>query len=239
MTRTRIALIAGAGLLLLAAVAAYLLLSNLDHLVERGIETYGSRAAGTRVSVDKVDIDLRRGRGSIRGLTVANPPGFGSEPIFALGEISLALEIASLSSPAAVIEEIRIDAPAFVYELNAQGGSNLSALEKNLQQSSRKKKPQQPSAKEESRRFRIKLLQIAAGKGIVDLTAGGDKRYEGRLKRITLKNLGGRQGVTAEELADAVLEALIRELEQVAMRQGTRKLLQGATDEALRRLQQH
>ena len=58
------------------------------------------------------------------------------------------------------------------------------------------------------------------------------------LKRITLKNLGGRQGVTAEELADTVLEALVRELEQVALRQGTRKLLQGATDEALRRLQQ-
>ena len=79
MSKTRIAIIAGAGLLFLAAVAVYLLLSNLDSLVERGIEKFGSEAAGTKVSVDRVAIDLRQGRGSILGLTVANPPGFSRE----------------------------------------------------------------------------------------------------------------------------------------------------------------
>lgn len=237
MSKTRIAIIAGAGLLFLAAVAVYLLLSNLDSLVERGIEKFGSEAAGTKVSVDRVAIDLRQGRGSVLGLSVANPPDFSREPIFALGEITLALDVSSLSTPVPVIEEIRIGAPAFLYEVDSRGGSNLAVLKKHLQQSTRQEATRKTTAEEEPRRFRIKLLNIARGKGSVDLRAIGGKRYEAGLERITLKNLGGRKGLTSDELAEVVLGALIKELEQVALRQGAKELLQGATDDMLRKLQ--
>ena len=69
----RIALGAGAAVVVIAAVAAYLLLTSLDAIVERAIERYGSEITGTAVRVSSVDISLTSGRGTVRGLTVANP----------------------------------------------------------------------------------------------------------------------------------------------------------------------
>lgn len=241
MSKTRIVVIAATSVLLLAGGAVYLLFSNLNLLVERGIESFGSKAAGTAVRVARVEIDLRQGRGSIYGLTVANPADFSREAIFALGEITLALNVASLTSPVPVVEELRIGAPTFLYEVNNRGGSNLAVLKKNLQQTAGKDRPQKAAADEAPRRLRIKALSVAKGKGSVDLRAVGGKRYEAGLERITLKNLGGRQGLTADELANVLLAALVKELEQVALRQGTKELLRSATGDAaadaLRKLQ--
>ncbi len=56
------------------AVALYLLLTNLDRIVAAAIGKYGSEATGTKVAVSSVRIELSEGAGSIRGLSVGNPP---------------------------------------------------------------------------------------------------------------------------------------------------------------------
>ena len=63
-------------LLLIIGGSVYFLLSNLDGLVKTAIETYGSEATKTAVSVSSVKIVLQDGSGSIQGLTVGNPKGF-------------------------------------------------------------------------------------------------------------------------------------------------------------------
>ena len=110
----------------LAVVAIVFLVKNLDALVERAIEKYGSAAAGTAVRVSAVDIGLQEGRGAIRGLTVANPPGFAAEPLFALGEIALDLDTASLTAEVPVIESIKIGARRFA--LKSEGAEPVRTV---------------------------------------------------------------------------------------------------------------
>ena len=217
----------------LTVAALYVFVLNLDGIVERAIEKYGSAAAGTAVRVDGVTIGLQAGRGSIHGLTVANPPGFSSEPLFALGEITLDLDTASLTAKVPVIEVIKIAAPHFLYQLNGQGASNLGVIQKHLQKGGGKA---QPASDGEPVRLKIKRLTIAGGKGMVDLSAFGGKRLQATLPPIVLTNLGGSKGITAEELSRTVLNALIRALEEAAARQGAEQLLRKQGGNALQRL---
>lgn len=218
----------------LAVVAIVFLVKNLDALVERAIEKYGSAAAGTAVRVSAVDIGLQEGRGAIRGLTVANPPGFAAEPLFALGEIALDLDTASLTAEVPVIESIKIGAPQFLYQLNDKGESNLGVVQKHLKQGSGGTSEKSDAGK--PTRLKIKHLTIAGGKGTVDLSAFGGKRYQATLPPIVLTNLGGRNGITAEELSRVVIGALARALEQAAARQGAEQLLRKEAGNAVQRL---
>ncbi len=132
-----------------------------------------------------------------------------------------------------VIEVIKIAAPQFLYQLNGQGGSNLGVIQKHLQKGGGKAPP---AADSEPVRLKIKRLAIAGGKGTVDLSAFGGKRYQATLPPIVLTNLGGSKGITAEELSRTVLNALIRALEEAAARQGAEQLLRKQGGDALQRL---
>lgn len=83
-------LVAAGLILVLAGVAALVFLgSNLNGLVAKLIEEQGSAVTGSAVSVSGVDISRREARGTIDGLRIASPAGFGGEPAFALGNITL------------------------------------------------------------------------------------------------------------------------------------------------------
>ena len=114
-------------------VGAFLYLwSNLDSIVKTAIEEVGSRVTGVPVHVAAVKIALKEGRGSLSGLTVGNPAGFTSANAFSLGEISLAIDPASLTTNPIVVKEVRVAAPQVTYELG-QGGSNIAVIQKNVQ----------------------------------------------------------------------------------------------------------
>ena len=63
----RLLLFGGIGVVVIAAVAIYFVVSRLDSLVEAAIERYGTEIAGVPVHVGSVSIALRDGRGTIRG----------------------------------------------------------------------------------------------------------------------------------------------------------------------------
>ena len=46
--------------------------------------------------VDSVDIELAAGKGTIRGVRVANPEGYSSDDAIALAEIELAIDARSV-----------------------------------------------------------------------------------------------------------------------------------------------
>ncbi len=122
-----------AAILIVAAVGAVLfLVSNLDSLVKTAIETVGSKVAGVPVTVEAVKISLRNGSGTITGLSVANPPGFTTPTAITLGELSLAIDTASVTSNPVVIKDIVVAAPAVTYEIGKDGGSNITAIQNNV-----------------------------------------------------------------------------------------------------------
>lgn len=124
--------IIGVGLLLaVIAGGLFYLFSSLDGIVKTVIERVGSDVAGTKVSVGGVALRLAEGKATLSGLTVANPPGFSSEPAIRLGEVTIALDTSTLNHSPIVIKEVSVAAPAVALELGA-GGSNLAVLRRNV-----------------------------------------------------------------------------------------------------------
>ncbi len=239
-TPTKVVLVFLGGIAILVVVALFLLGRNLDGIVRSAIEKYGSQATGTAVRVQQVEIGLREGRGSVQGVSVANPPDFANEPIFRLGDIAIDLDTGTLTSEVPVVESIRIAKPQFYVQVNAQGKTNLEAIKKNLQQFSAAHggAAKQPSGEKAPPRLRVQRLSIEGGSGILDLTALGGKRTEATLPPITLTDLGGKDGITPAALGEAVVAALLRNLEKVAAKQGIQAAIGGRVQEKAGELQE-
>jgi len=61
---------------------------NLDDLVETAIETAGSNALGTQVSVGSVALDLPGGTAFIYDFAVTNPPSYTNADMLRFSELS-------------------------------------------------------------------------------------------------------------------------------------------------------
>ena len=72
----RWAIMAVVAILVVAGFVAY---SHLGGAVKSIIESAGSQAMGTKVSVSGLDVSVASETASINGLTVANPHGFGGD----------------------------------------------------------------------------------------------------------------------------------------------------------------
>jgi hypothetical protein len=237
MTRRNVIVLTIASLLVLIVVMILLLVQNLDGVVKRAIERYGSETAGTAVRVDDVSIALRKGRGTLRGLTVANPTGFSATPLFALNDITLTISPGSLASEVPVVDELRIGATAFRYELDQAGRSNLGVLQKQMKNQAREGVDEQKQSS--AKRIRIKRLVIADGEAIFELGQLGIGRATARVPGVTLTDLGGKRGLTPQELSKVVLEALTKNLEKSVSEMGLQRLLRGkstSVDQAIRGL---
>ncbi len=209
-------LLGGVLLVVLAlGVAAWLLLSRLDSLVASVIEDTGSEIAGTAVRVGSVEIDLRAGRGTIRGLRVANPEGFSSGDAFRLGEIVLDLDPATVTGSPVVIDELRVNAPEASFEVDGQGRSNFAVLKANVERHSARGAgsggqagtPEEPEA--EGPRIRIDAFAFEKGAVRADLSALDPeaKPLEATLPTLKLREVGGSAGGTPDEIGKALLGA--------------------------------
>lgn len=192
-------------LLLTIGFSVYFLLSNLDGLVKTAIETYGSEATKTQVSVSSVKIVLQDGSGAIQGLTVGNPKGFAEPKAFSLGKIATQIDLKSLSDEVPVIEHITIQAPEVFFELNQAGKNNLAGLMQNLKSSPGSSTDKQASTSEP--KLIIRKLLFSNG-SIHAKVMPLDKDYELELPDIQMNNIGGKTGATPTQIADQVLKTL-------------------------------
>jgi hypothetical protein len=123
------------GLLLAIVVlvggAIWFVYSNLDMLVEQAIETAGTAAAGTPVRVDGVSIDLMGGSATVRGFTLANPAGFGSEPMLSFAELAVVIDLTRMNRQNLGILSVTALNPRVVYETR-NGTSNVEVLSERL-----------------------------------------------------------------------------------------------------------
>jgi hypothetical protein len=206
------ALLALVVVIVVAAVAAGLwLLRSLDAIVARAIEDTGSALTGTRVGVSSVDVELREGRATVRGLTVANPAGFSDHPALALGEIVVAIDVASVQerSPL-VLSEVRVLRPTVSAEL-AAGGLNLDVLRKNVASApgdaGAESTPEAPAG--EPLRIAVGRFDFEEGRLHADTTAVGGDAHDLALPPVHLSRLGGDAGAPPAEIGERALEAIL------------------------------
>jgi hypothetical protein len=169
---------------------------------------------------------------------VNNPPGFSDRDIFSLGEIVLDLDTASLTSELPVVEEIRIGEPTLLFEMNESTKSNLEVLKQNVRTIGERRRKEGAEVEKDQPRLLVRRLTIEGGQGTLDLTAVGGKEYQAKLPPVTLTDIGGQQGVTPTALGEAVLAALIKNLEQAAVRHGVKEAVRDRLEEEAGRLQE-
>jgi hypothetical protein len=208
----RILAVGAVVLVLAAAGLLWFLSTRLDSLVAQLIETHGSRATGTAVRVGSVSIDVTGGRGTIRGLRVANPEGYSRGDAFQLGEITLGIDLASLNASPIVIDELTVSAPKASYEVNAAGRSNFDALKANLDRGSSAAPAEKSEGGGEPPRIAIKRFAFQEGVVSADFSAVDPKRekLEAALPTLRLQNVGGSRGGTPAELGKAIAGAFTR-----------------------------
>jgi hypothetical protein len=191
-------------------VALYFVFTNLDAIVKAAIEQVGSQTTQTAVRVDKVKIKLTDGAGTISGLSIANPTGFGTPNAFSLGEINTQIDINSLAKGPITIDKVIIRKPQVFYEMNKDRQSNLSELYKNIAASTGGGSTNKPAAKGKEPKLIIRhflLSDATVEANVVPL----NKKYTLKLPTIELKDLGGKDGATPSEISKQVLDTITKQ----------------------------
>jgi hypothetical protein len=217
-------------IVLLAIIVAGLMFvwSNLDGIVKDAIQTYGSEATKTQVTVSKVHLELESGKASISGLNVGNPKGFTDPNLFELGNITVKVDTSSINSNPILIDEIIIHSPSVVYEINKDGLSNVDALKKNL---GIKESSSKSASKGEEVKMIIRKLVVEGTKAKVKIAALGGMEQSVNLPRIQLTDVGKKSGgATAAEVAQLLSSKMIGNVKGAVSKLGVGKYLGKSAD---------
>ncbi|MBI3562169.1 MAG: hypothetical protein HY080_10710 [Gammaproteobacteria bacterium] len=223
-TRNKALLSLFAVIILAIAAGVYYFASNLDALVKAAIEKYGSQATHTPVRVDRVKITLLQGEGTIRGLSVANPPGFSAAPAFSLGEILTRINTKALTDKKIVIDEVRIIAPVVVYEMNAERQSNLLLLKENLTAGGAPSAPQEHNTEVKPITLVIQHLLLQDAKLHATIVPLNNRQLELSLPALELNNLVGTPAQITRQVLSRVIEQAKTAVQQSAVGQEMEKL---------------
>jgi hypothetical protein len=206
MKRIAFAVIA-TGIALVVGVVGYLVWS-LDARVARAIEEQGTRIVGTRVRVDSVDIELAAGKGTIRGVRVANPEGYSSDDAITLAAVELAIDGRSVGEQPFRVTRVSVGDSQVNFELRQDGGSNIEYLTRHISRGS-DEGPAEPAARGEPQRFAIGEFAFAGGEIFV-ARPGIEGREKVDLPDLELHDLGGKQGASGGEIGEQIARAFTR-----------------------------
>ena len=196
--------------LLVIAGGALWLYSSLDSVVSSAIRKYGSQITGVSVKLSSVKIVPADGTASLRGLVVGNPKDFKTEHALSLGEISMKLDIGSLTKDVVLIKEISIIKPDVTYEY-ASGGSNLDAIKHNVDRYIAENLGGKNGSKDKGsgKKFIIENLYVKDGKADVSADILKGKTMSVTLPDLHLRDIGKKSnGATAGEVTKEVLSAI-------------------------------
>ncbi|MDX1382103.1 MAG: hypothetical protein R3190_00600 [Thermoanaerobaculia bacterium] len=220
-------LVALAVLVVIVAAALLFLARNLDAIVEVAIERIASRQLGVPVTVGSVDLELREGRGTILDLVIANPDGYSDEAAFAIGELTLDVEVATDTVRLARAAEPRV-------RIEVVGETNNFET---LLARSQKAEPPPPAETEvtteegEPAVITVERIEIEAVEAQY-LTDRSDRVLTLPIRQLVFTDLHG----TSEEIADQVLEQLLGAITE-AIRSSAGRLVEAVVDEAKERVE--
>ena len=231
-------------LIVLVAGATLYMLSGAGDFIRAQIEQQGSKYLGTTVSVANVDLALTDGRMTISNMTVKNPEGFSKANAFSLGAITL--DLGEVIDEPKVIQNISINAPQILYEVDASGNGNLIALKKNLEANLPKTDTSapEPAATEGANplvivenvtisdvRLQLNFEQLSTGDLKLDT-----KSYEVTLPTFNAGAIGQPNGLPADQVGLAVFNAMLDNVIAAAKSEAKKRLKEEAKKKAKEKL---
>ena len=186
----------------------FYVINNLDSIVEQLIETAGTQAVGSPVTVGSVSIDLTGGSASIMDFAIANPQGFSDASMISFDELSVALDLPNLSGSLVAINSIVARNPRVFYE-TIENGSNFETVAARFSsgETEAAAEPEETSS-----------VQLQIGSILIEDIEAGMKTYllpntfQANLGEIRLQNLSG----TPEEIAADILQPVLGQLGRTA-----------------------
>lgn len=215
----------GIGVILIGVVV-FVITMSLGKIVTAGVNKFGPQITGTEVELASADISLFGGSGTLNGLRIGNPEGWGEGDLATLERIHLDLDPWSLFGETIVIEDIDIQAPTFRYV--SQGGTSnvdvmLGAINEALgAMESGETDPSPPPAEEET------APEAAAGETLISVghfglrganvnVVVGDRSVDATMPDIDMTNLGTpEQGLTPSELTFKISGRVLTEITKAA-----------------------
>jgi len=229
----------GSVLIIVIALGAalYYVWTSLDSLVEAAIEKYGSQVTQTAVQVQNVNLQrtLAQGKGSIAGISVANPAGFSAPHAFTLGQIQTKIDIKTITQSPVVIDEIVVAAPQMFFEINNERKVNFNVLKNNINRAiPTQSTTRQTETKAPETEIRIIIRRLLIQDGKVEATVIPlDKQLSTRLPRIELRNLGGKGGSTPAEITRQILDVVVDRTRAAVSELGIEQQLRDAADQRI------
>lgn len=204
-------------LLLIAIVMVVLIVGLvlfLGPIIKTGAEQFGPKVLGVPVTVENVSVNVLAGSVGLKNLRVGNPAGYSSDPMFALGELRLGVDLASLPGKDPIqVREVAIINPRISYE-TANGISNVDALKAKLRKPGSPEPEKQPEAKPAAsqpapRKVVIKRFECRGGVVSVRTRLTLGKAIALPLPPVVATNIGAKSGgATVAEATGEMLDEL-------------------------------
>jgi hypothetical protein len=231
---SKTAKILGGSVLAIVAVVAIVMvvaLQNLDGIIKNVIETVGSQVTQTKVTVSEVKFSLKDGRGEIRGLKIANPPGYTSAHAFSMKEVAVELDLASLTGDVFVIKEILIDGADLIAEQKGTT-TNLKDLLDNINSGASASEPA-PADEASGGDVRLMLEKFAFTGTAATVTSPQLGERSLRIPDIRMQDIGDKEtGLTPQQLANRMVKTLLKQVE-AAVAKDLKKMAKKAGQDAL------
>ena len=225
------------------AGGAYFLFANLDKIIQTAVEEAGSQVTQVDVTLAGVTLDIAGGKAGLNDLQVGNPDGFKTDYAMALGEVSVAMDPATVTENVIVVKEVIVDGPKITYELSGTD-SNIATIQKNVENfagavgGSGGSGETSSSSSEEGPKVVIENLYIRGGEVAVSAGFLEGKKMGVGLPEIHLTDIGKDSGgASPAEVAAKVLDAIstavissVATLDLGSMVEGAGAVLEGAGD---------
>jgi hypothetical protein len=182
--------------------------------VKSKIEKATEDAATTGVDVSGVDVALETGEGSVKDVTIDNPPGFSGAPAMQLGAVRFELDNSSVDAKGPlIIRSLAINAADIHFDQDKAGNSNLALLAASVSDAAQKALP---SGVTSAVQRRVIIDNIYVRNIMLKM---GDAKDGKELKRLHLSNIGRLENGVAPSLAAQTIIAAIAEAADMAGKQ--------------------
>jgi hypothetical protein len=201
MKKIIVRVVIGAAVLLVVAVAAIWI--SLGSIVKKGVETVGPQITKVDVKLDSASVSILGGAGSIKGLTVGNPPGYTSPHAISVGTASLSVKPMSVLSDKVIVRSIKVEGPEVIFEGNPLN-NNLSKILDNVNASSGSEGQSTPEDAA-GKKLQVDDFHIIGAKVRI-----GANSTPIPIPDIHLTGLGqGPEGITAADLTQRAIKELV------------------------------
>ena len=187
----KIGLLAVVVLIAFVAVGGGIVLSRLDGIVKRTVETEGTNQLDLTTALADADVSIFGGSLSLDKMTIANPDGYTAPNLFELGQVNVGVGYSGLTNDPVRIDSIDINSPRLVIERGTSTDVkdllklNLRDLMENLDLSS-----EEETTKLIIDRLTVTQCQVAVRPNIDGL----NEEYQITLPDVTLNNIGTDEG---------------------------------------------